>query len=780
MKNKICYALFISLILTCSLFAQEHQVQLKGVVIETGGQTPLPGTTLVIEELQKGTMSDKYGEFTFSKLPDGDYTLLIKFLGYETQRRQVHINSTKSPKNLIIKMKPEDKSLEELIVIGKSEVRKIREQAMPVSVISMKQLQGTVSSVQDILTKTVGVTIRSTGAVGSASRLSVRGLEGKRIGFFIDETPMNEHSDFINVNDIPVDMIERIEIYKGVVPAKFGGSAVGGAVNIVIKEYPPRYLDASYSIESFRTHKISTVLKRNFIKQGIELGGGGFYTYAKNNYTMESPYQKGLKIERDHDRFKNIVGALNLKARKWWFDEVEMELVYLNNKKQIQGILQNIREAHSASKAYVCATSLKKKDFLLEGLDFELSNSVSYTKYNFVDTASYRYTWDMQAYPAVSIYGGEIGVAPSNSTLKQFLYGNKTNISYLINEQHALNLNLLGGYTSAKPSDPLKDKSIGHKTNFDTKSGHLVLGLGHEYKSPNDIIVNALTAKYYYYSMRTTVSDLFGLKLQDIDLAKHNWGISEAIRYRFTPKFLTKASLAYEVRLPTEKELIGDGFFLMPSGDLNPERGANANLGFLYDKGTKGKLFQVELNFFASYLKDMIRYTRDFVQGHYTNFGEMRSLGVEAEVKADLSNTLYGYINATYQDLRDVRAYEVGSSVPNATKGLRMPNIPYLLANAGLEFHKADLFGIKESNFRLYTDASYTHEYFFDFEESKFQEKRIPSSLNINLGLEYSILNGRITFSAKVGNLMNATLLSEFNHPLPGRTFGARVRYVLK
>ncbi len=42
-------------------------------------------------------------------------------------------------------------------------------------------------------------------------------------------------------------MIARIEIYKGVVPAKFGGSAVGGAVNIVIKEYPPKYLDVNYS-----------------------------------------------------------------------------------------------------------------------------------------------------------------------------------------------------------------------------------------------------------------------------------------------------------------------------------------------------------------------------------------------------------------------------------------------------------------------------------------------------------------------------------------------------
>lgn len=66
--------------------------------------------------------------------------------------------------------------------MGKSEARKLREQAMPISVISMNQIQGTVNNVQDILAKTAGITVRATGGTGSTSRISVRGLEGKRIG----------------------------------------------------------------------------------------------------------------------------------------------------------------------------------------------------------------------------------------------------------------------------------------------------------------------------------------------------------------------------------------------------------------------------------------------------------------------------------------------------------------------------------------------------------------------------------------------------------------------
>ena len=140
-----------------------------------------------------------------------------------------------------IRLKAESKSLGEVVVTAKGEARILREQAMPISVISMNQLSGTVNSIVDVLNKTVGVTLRSSGGVGGATRLSVRGLEGKRIGFFIEETPLNDNTDFIDINDIPIDMIDRIEVYKGVVPAKFGGSTMrSGAVFRQEKEHTVR------------------------------------------------------------------------------------------------------------------------------------------------------------------------------------------------------------------------------------------------------------------------------------------------------------------------------------------------------------------------------------------------------------------------------------------------------------------------------------------------------------------------------------------------------------
>ena len=77
--------------------------------------------------------------------------------------------------------------LEGVTVTTRSEIRKLRESAMPISVIGQQQLQGTASNINDVLARTVGVTVRNTGGMGSASRISVRGLEGKRMGIYIDE-----------------------------------------------------------------------------------------------------------------------------------------------------------------------------------------------------------------------------------------------------------------------------------------------------------------------------------------------------------------------------------------------------------------------------------------------------------------------------------------------------------------------------------------------------------------------------------------------------------------
>ena len=765
-----------------SVWADNNDINIVGTVYDINNNSPLPAATVYIEELEKGVITDMDGVYRITGVPEGTYTLKVQFLGYDPTEKVV--STDKGAKSNDIGLKPENLSLSEVIISEKSQARILREQAMPITVISMQQLQGTVSDVQGILAKTVGVTIRATGGLGSTSRLSVRGLEGKRIGFFIDETPMADQSDFVDLNDIPVDMIDRIEIYKGVVPAKFGGSAMGGAVNIVIKEYPERYLDASYQRESYNTNRFQTVLKKNDRKLGLVYGIGGGYTYARNNYTMESPYIKGLNIERDHDAYQKIMMGGSIKAHKWWFDEVELEPVYVNTFHEIQGIETDIRQAHSKSQGYLLNLKLIKDNFFVEGLDFDMSTALAYTRYNMIDTAKTYYDWNGQAHPTPSVYGGELigNRYATNSDNTKFTLLNKLYIEYLINKRHSVIFNSLLQTADGRPNDEIKIKSLGKQVDFDSRMRSWVVGMTYDYRSLDQRFLSSLTGRYYWYGMDTKYENLYvTVPVEDLSLRKTSAGFSEAMRYRITPGLMAKISGGYDVRIPAENELLGDGSTIAPSEQLMPERNLSFNAGLLYDlTGIHPTNLQIEVNGYYMHVDDMIRFVKGILGAQYQNFGEMRTIGVEAEVKADILPSLYGYANVTYQDLRDTREHEAGKDLPNPTKGKRMPNIPYFMANAGLEFPKENLFGGNGQNTRFFADASFVEEYFYDFELTKNEKRRIPRSFTFDLGFEHSFFDQRLYVSGKIKNVANAKVISEYNCPLPGRTLGIKLRYILR
>ncbi len=771
------YKTFLLLLLTTSSLWAQNTAELSGKITDKATQKPLIGADIYLKELKKGTNADAQGNYHLKGIPEGNYTVIGSYLGYQTFSKKIYL---KGQERLDISLKEQAEEISGVTVSGKSIAHQKKEESMPVTVIDMSNMRGTVSNVQDILAKTVGVTLRTSGGVGSSSRISVRGLEGKRIGFFIDELPMSEQTDYLDINDIPIDMIDRIEIYKGVVPARFGGSSLGGAINIVIREYPDKYADLSYGYESFNTHKAQGVFKRNLKAHGLVFGIGGGYTTSDNNYTFDSPYREGLRITRNHDKYRKYIVGGSFKAKKWWFDEVEFEPVVVKTYKEIQGIEYDIREAHSESLMAGLANKLNKDNFLTEGLNFDMFNGLVLTKMNFIDKATRRYEWDGTSYPTPSRYGGEVGYNfPSDSDDQKLSFINKTNLEYIINERHSFNFNSVFSIAKGTPKDELKTLSLGKQVNFDSRMHSWVSGLTYDLRSLNDVFLNSLTLRYYQYTMHTQMAPLFVPGKYDVDLQKNNLGVNNALRYRFLPSLMGKLSAGYEVRIPSENELLGDGISVVPSADLLPERNASANLGLLFDlTGKHPTNAQIEMNFFYMYLQDMIRYTAGLIGAQYQNFGEMRTLGVEFEAKADVLPSLYAYVNTTYQDLRDTRDYEPASTVPNPTKNKRMPNIPYLMANAGMEFHRENLFGGSGQNTRLFADVAFVEEYFYDFELTQLQKRRIPRSTTIDIGFEHSFLNNKLFISGKLRNVTNEKTLSEFNRPLPGINGGVKIRVI--
>lgn len=769
------------LCLLCTLTISAQKTIVYGQITDDKTGEPIAGAGVSIAKDRKGTVADADGRYTLNIQGRQQVRLNFQYLGYKTESREIALRDSVCCN---IRLKPVDNVLDEVTVTTRSEMRKLRESAMPISVIGQRQLQGTASNINDVLARTVGVTVRNTGGMGSASRISVRGLEGKRMGMYIDETPMSQLSNFVALNDIPTNMIERIEVYKGIVPYKFGGSALGGAVNVVTKEYPPIYLDFSYEIGSFNTHQVSSVLKRTNRKSGLQFGVGGVVSYAKNNYKMTLANLDGRIVERDHDRFNKIMGGMSVKATQWWFDEMKWELIFMKTRQEIQGIDLNVREAYNHSTNYVTALTLKRNNFFLDGLDFDFNAGYIIGKYGLCDKAEHRYDWDGKVLPPVSSFGGEQNNFASDGNNRSNELTAKLNMGYTIDMHHALNLNIYADHNSLHPNDSLMDKSLGFRANFPSKMKTLTVGLSYDLTLFNGRFQNAFTLKEFLFSSHSRSIDIYSVKEpQPVKTSKNYIGFSNAMRYKFTNDLMLKASFNSEVRIPTSEELIGNGYSILASPALRPERTSGVNLGLLYRHiKADGGLIEIELNGFYNQLEDMIRFTPDMIptMARYRNFGSVRTKGVELEAKGDICPLLYLYANGTYQDLRDVRKTIPGTEVENPTRNKRIPNVPYLLANFGAELHKENLFGGSGQNTRLLFDASYIHQYFYDFEVSKYQERKIPTSMTMDAALEHSFCNDRWTITFKVKNLTDRRIVSELNRPLPGRYIGIKVRYLFK
>lgn len=771
----------VLLCLLCTMTISAQKAIVYGQITDDKTGEPIAGAGVSIAKDGKGTIADADGRYTLNIQGRQQVRLNFQYLGYKTESREIALRDSVCCN---IRLKPVENVLDEVTVTTRSEMRKLRESAMPISVIGQRQLQGTASNINDVLARTVGVTVRNTGGMGSASRISVRGLEGKRMGMYIDETPMSQLSNFVALNDIPTNMIERIEVYKGIVPYKFGGSALGGAVNVVTKEYPPIYLDFSYEIGSFNTHQVSSVLKRTNRKSGLQFGVGGVVSYAKNNYKMTLANLDGRIVERDHDRFNKIMGGMSVKATQWWFDEMKWELILMKTRQEIQGIDLNVREAYNHSTSYVTALTLKRNNFFLDGLDFDFNAGYIIGKYGLCDKAEHRYDWDGKVLPPVSSFGGEQNNFASDGNNRSNELTAKLNMGYTIDMHHALNLNIYADHNSLHPNDSLMDKSLGFRANFPSKMKTLTVGLSYDLTLFDGRFQNAFTLKEFLFSSRSRSIDIYSVKEpQPVKTSKNYIGFSNAMRYKFTNDLMLKASFNSEVRIPTSEELIGNGYSILASPALKPERTSGVNLGLLYRHiKADGGLIEIELNGFYNQLEDMIRFTPDMIptMARYRNFGSVRTKGVELEAKGDICPLLYLYANGTYQDLRDVRKTIPGTEVENPTRNKRIPNVPYLLANFGAELHKENLFGGSGQNTRLLFDASYIHQYFYDFEVSKYQERKIPTSMTMDAALEHSFYNDRWTITFKVKNLTDRRIVSELNRPLPGRYIGIKVRYLFK
>jgi hypothetical protein len=280
-----------------------------GKVIFCNGYRPLAGVSVRIEGTDMGTSTGSDGRYALPELGAGRCTLVFSLTGMRSETRTVDLSAGKD-RTVNVCMEEDPIALSEVMVEARHERKELteaRQQGVPVSVIDGKLLAGRGTSIAEVINHQTGVKVRRTGGVGSDTKINVRGLEGNRVQIYLDGHALNTPDGSFSINDIPLQFIDRIEIYKGIVPPEFGGDGLGSAINVVTIEAEGSYYDAWYSAKSYGGHEGSLLYKRYFpqakMYSAIMLGG----ERASNSYSMQSPYVDGLTIRRDHDRFRKLM-----------------------------------------------------------------------------------------------------------------------------------------------------------------------------------------------------------------------------------------------------------------------------------------------------------------------------------------------------------------------------------------------------------------------------------------------------------------------------------------
>ncbi|WP_017256817.1 TonB-dependent receptor [Pedobacter arcticus] len=765
-------------------FAQNKTSKITGKITDEDG-LPIPGALIKIQNAATSTVSDVDGIFKLENLNAGNYTLLISSVGMSAQQKQV---SLKEGASLLfnVSLASSVQTLESVNVMGKTKAQEIRESGFTVNSIETKKFANTSVDLNQILNRSTGIRVRESGGMGSEFKFSLNGFSGNQVKFFMDGIPIDNYGSSFTLNNIPSNVAERIDVYKGVVPIELGGDALGGAVNIVTNKSINRFIDASYSFGSFNTHKAS-INSRFTSKNGILTNFSAFTNYSDNSYKVDvsiadpvsgafGPIQK-YKHFHDGYRQATLMAEVGVKDKKF-ADYLLLGLAgSINHKETQQGatMLRVVGDAFTESKNLVPSLKYKKSGLFTKSLEASIAASYNIAEERKVDTSSRRYDWTGNS--IVRNYetsGGEIRPTKTIMVFDVKSLQSNTNFKYNLNENHYLALNYTYlGYkrkenneysTTYKISNPYLNKNI----------------LGFSYN------LSALD-KNLTYTAFTKMFDLQGAVMAiDSSMIKSSFnkiGYGTAAAYFIIPNQLQiKASFEHAYRLQSPTELLGDGgFTTKPNPDLKPESSNNFNFGASYKKSYPNHHFGIQGNFLYRKASDFIQAGKPAIIIQYVNFKNVQISSYDATLLYGFKNWMTFELNGTYQKTLNMdKAGQVGTELNNYLYKKQIPNVPILYGNADLGFQFKKLRSA-EDVFSINLVGSFADSYYLNPPSLGGQNKKeIPKQVFYSSYLAYSLKNGRYNIALECSNITNVQIYDYYNVQKPGRSFTLKLRYFIK
>lgn len=748
-----------------------------------------------IIELQKGVQANEIGDYQLEVNRLGRFTIVISAVGFETYKKEINLQYNQV---IVIdhKLTAVSRELQEVQITVKSEAQEIREKGIKADVISTNKIQNEAVTLNEIINRTAGIRVRQVGGLGSAANVLINGFQGKAVKYFKDGVPMDYLGAGFNINTVPVNLLDRVEIYKGVLPTQLSADALGGAINLVSRSNTKKYLDLSYEAASFNTHRISLNSYYQHPRKGWFIGLDGFYNHSDNNYRVTvkvidafTRTRKDAEITRFHDAFSNLYGEVSMGVTdRKWADLLRFSLAYFEvDKEEQHGALMTepFGQVTSRQTSFVPTLRYKKtigSKWIID--QFLVLNTIIAKR---VDTCHCVYDWYGNRL-ASDARQGESDADGSLSNVNFTNFTSRTYLSYQATPIHKIDLNVTYTTYDRLGADPFGNKYI--------YSGRDILAVPAGYKKAvlsagiesafSRRLTNNFIIKYFGFTTYGTDALYASASENQTRNQGNRFGLAEALKQTITEHSFVRLSAELATRLPENTEVFGDGLFEMSNFSIKPEKSLNINLGYRLQKIQR---YSLDVNMFYRRATDIIvQVPANVIFLQHQNVDKVKGFGVEADGSIQLNKWLKTTANITYQSLR-----LFGITDPNVKflEGSRVRNTPYFFGGANLHTNHQNIFRTGDT-FQAYWYYNYVNEFYLEPIPRSKEAKGflgIGSKANINselvipaqhlhsAGMNYSIRNDKASLGLEVKNVFNAQLYDNFRVQRAGRSVHVKLRF---
>ena len=277
--------------------------RIVGHVVEDGTEENIAFAAVLIVETGVGATSNENGQFAFTNLAPGKYTLRVTAMGYETMTKEVVV-SKEYTAVVHFKLKSDNFVIDEVVVSANRNEINRKDAPVVVSVAALPLFEA-VNSVDlaKSLNYVTGLRVENNCQNCGFPQVRINGLEGPYSQVLINSRPVvSALSGVYGLEQIPVNMIERVEVVRGGGSALFGANAVGGTVNIITKDPVSNSFSITNNFAGYGGKAWEQSLGANVSLVSPD-NKYGMAVYA--NYRNRNPY------DHDGDGFSEL-GKLNL------------------------------------------------------------------------------------------------------------------------------------------------------------------------------------------------------------------------------------------------------------------------------------------------------------------------------------------------------------------------------------------------------------------------------------------------------------------------------------